>query len=89
MNSKGVEPSIFVLLGAGMISSTIAMLCCYPIGLAKTRLQASGLPGKPIYSSISDVFARTIKTDGFRGLYRGIIPNLAKVLPASSISFAI
>jgi solute carrier family 25 phosphate transporter 23/24/25/41 len=30
-----------------------------------------------------------LKTDGIPGFYRGIVPSLAKVLPASSISYAV
>ena len=41
----------------------------------------------------SVVFARMlaniVKTEGFTGLYRGILPNFLKVLPAVSISYVI
>ena len=30
-----------------------------------------------------------VKTEGFKGLYRGILPNFLKVLPAVSISYVI
>ena len=34
-----------------------------------------------------DVFKRTIRDEGFKGLYRGIVPNYLKVIPAVSISY--
>ena len=30
-----------------------------------------------------------VKKEGFKGLYRGILPNFLKVLPAVSISYVI
>jgi solute carrier family 25 (mitochondrial phosphate transporter), member 23/24/25/41 len=89
MQERGEEPGVMTLLGSGMASSTVAMFCTYPIGLTRTRLQASGLPGKPAYSSAADVIKQTLLAEGFKGLYRGMVPNLAKVLPATSISYAI
>ena len=32
---------------------------------------------------------RAVAAGGVRGLYRGVLPNLAKVLPATSISYAV
>lgn len=51
-------------------------------------MQVSGIPGMPTYRDPIDCLRRTWATDGIRGLYRGIFPNLAKVIPATSISFA-
>jgi solute carrier family 25 phosphate transporter 23/24/25/41 len=39
------EPNSFAMLGVGVCSGTMAMTLTYPIGLVRTRLQASGLPG--------------------------------------------
>ena len=33
------------------------------------------------------LFRYTLRTEGVRGLYRGIIPNFCKVAPAVSISY--
>ncbi len=33
------------------------------------------------------LFRYTVRTEGVRGLYRGIIPNFCKVAPAVSISY--
>jgi solute carrier family 25 phosphate transporter 23/24/25/41 len=75
--------------GCGMASSTAAMLCTYPLNLVRTRLQASGMPGVPSYAGPVECFARILKEEGASGLYRGVVPNLAKVLPATSISYAV
>lgn len=44
-DARHKEPSPFAMLGVGVCSGTVAMTLTYPIGLVRTRLQASGLPG--------------------------------------------
>ena len=91
LQQRGFEPGVPLLLGCGMASSTTAMLLTYPLNLVRTRMQASGMPGNVAveYASAWDCAARTVAADGFRGLYRGLGPNLLKVLPATSISYTI
>ena len=83
------DPGIAILLGAGMISSTTAMSCTYPLNLIRTRLQASGMDGAPVYDGVIDCVQRSVAADGLRGLYRGFGANLLKVLPSTSISYAV
>lgn len=87
-HSKGTEPGVAVLLSCGMISSCIAMSCTYPLNLVRTRLQASGMPGAPVYDNALDCARQSFRNGGLAGLYRGILPNMLKVLPATSISVA-
>mmetsp|Transcript_2909 Transcript_2909/g.7964 ORF Transcript_2909/g.7964 Transcript_2909/m.7964 type:complete len:83 (-) Transcript_2909:1282-1530(-) len=72
-----------------MISSTTAMICTYPLNLIRTRLQASGMPGAVVYHGFFDCLQRSMAVDGFKGLYKGIGPNMMKVVPATSISYAV
>lgn len=44
----------------------------------------NGMPG-----SMIDHFRNIMRTDGPRGLYRGIAPNILKVAPAVSISYVV
>ena len=44
-DTRHKEPGPFTMLGVGVCSGTMAMTLTYPIGLVRTRLQASGLPG--------------------------------------------
>ena len=85
----GRDPGVAELLGCGMASSTSAMLVTYPLNLVRTRLQASGMPGQPTYSGPVECAGKILAKEGFKGLYRGLVPNLAKVLPATSVSYAV
>ena len=89
LQQRGQEPGVTLLLGCGMASSSTAMICTYPLNLVRTRLQASGMPGAPRYNSAVDCFKKIVSVDGYKGLYRGMAPNLLKVLPATSISYTI
>ena len=88
-SARGEEPGVSAVLACGMISSTMAMLCTYPINLVRTRLQASGMPGTPEYAGPLDVVRQAVRAGGLSALYQGLLPNLLKVLPATSISYAV
>ncbi|KZW03777.1 mitochondrial carrier [Exidia glandulosa HHB12029] len=84
------EPSVLALLAYGSISGSVGATSVYPLNLVRTRLQASGSPGHPqLYTGIWDVVKRTYATDGWKGFYRGLVPTLAKVVPAVSISYVV
>ena len=36
-----------------------------------------------------DMFKQIVEQNGYRGLYRGLVPNFLKVLPAVSISYLV
>lgn len=87
--ARGVEPGVPALLACGMLSSTCAMLSTYPINLVRTRLQISGMPGAPSYTGPLDCFRQTVRTGGVAALWQGLLPNILKVMPATSISYAV
>jgi solute carrier family 25 phosphate transporter 23/24/25/41 len=39
------------------------------------------------YKGMTDVLTKTLQSDGFKGLYRGILPNMIKLAPAAGISW--
>ncbi|GJE84214.1 mitochondrial carrier [Phanerochaete sordida] len=84
------EPGVLALLMCGSISGSIGASSVYPLNLVRTRLQASGSPGHPHkYTGMWDVVQQTYTRDGWRGFYRGLVPTLAKVVPAVSISYVV
>ena len=82
------KPPPQMILGAGMLSSSIAQFASYPLALVRTRLQAQGIGGKPSkYNGTMDVISKTYLKEGLRGLYKGSLTNLAKLAPAAGISW--
>ena len=78
----------YLVLTIGASSGTFGATMVYPINLLRTRLQAQGTFAHPYtYTGIVDVTAQTIKREGVQGLFKGLVPNLAKVIPAVSISY--
>ncbi|RDX80834.1 Calcium-binding mitochondrial carrier protein SCaMC-1, partial [Mucuna pruriens] len=41
------------------------------------------------YMGMADVFKRTFNNEGFRGFYKGLFPNLLKVVPSASITYLV
>lgn len=87
-HEEDVVLSNFTTGAIGAVSGAFSASVVYPLNVLRTRLQAQGTILHPsTYTGIGDVARKTIQVDGFRGLYRGITPNLMKVAPAVSISW--
>lgn len=86
-----VQPSFWLLLACGSVSSTLGQMCSYPLALVRTRLQAQVThPSQDRQSNtMRGVFQTIIQREGVLGLYRGITPNFIKVMPAVSISYVV
>ncbi|KAA0708475.1 Calcium-binding mitochondrial carrier protein SCaMC-1 [Triplophysa tibetana] len=83
------NPGLFVLLGCGTVSSTCGQLASYPLALIRTRMQAQASLEGSEQVSMTKLVQKILKNEGFFGLYRGILPNFMKVIPAVSISYAV
>ena len=74
----------------GAFSGALSASIVYPMNVLRTRLQAQGtVLHTPTYTGVIDVTRKTIKSEGIRGLFRGITPNLLKVAPSVSISYIV
>lgn len=71
----------------GGIAGLIGVTCVFPIDLAKTRLQ-NQQNGSRLYSSMSDCLIKTIRSEGYFGMYRGAAVNLTLVTPEKAIKLA-
>lgn len=90
MREEDVKLSNYVVLSLGAASGTFGATVVYPINLLRTRLQAQGTYAHPYrYTGFNDVLKQTIQREGYPGLFKGLVPNLAKVAPAVSISYFI
>lgn len=83
-------PGSFATGCIGAFSGAFGASVVYPINLLRTRLQAQGtVLHPPTYTGIWDVAQKTVKNEGARGLFKGITPNLLKVVPAVSITYVV
>ncbi|KAH1204890.1 Calcium-binding mitochondrial carrier protein SCaMC-3 [Glycine max] len=78
------EPGPLVQLGCGTVSGTLGATCVYPLQVVRTRMQA-----QRSYKGMADVFRKTLEHEGLRGFYKGIFPNLLKVVPSASITYMV
>ncbi|KAK3183921.1 hypothetical protein Dsin_031207 [Dipteronia sinensis] len=83
------EPGPLSQLGCGTVSGALGATCVYPLQVVRTRMQAQRGNTDTAYKGMSDVFRRTFQHEGFRGFYKGLFPNLLKVVPSSSISYMV
>lgn len=85
-DEKDVEVPNWMVLGIGATSGSVGATIVYPINVLRTRLQAQGTAQHPqTYTGMWDVTLKTYNAEGVRGMFRGLTPNLLKVIPAVSI----
>uniref|UniRef100_A0A8C2G2G6 Mitochondrial glutamate carrier 2 n=1 Tax=Cyprinus carpio TaxID=7962 RepID=A0A8C2G2G6_CYPCA len=70
----------------GGVAGLVGVTCVFPIDLAKTRLQNQ--QGARVYSGMLDCLTKTIKMEGYFGMYRGAAVNLTLVTPEKAIKLA-
>lgn len=56
----------------GGIAGIVGVTCVFPIDLAKTRLQ-NQRQGQQVYRSMMDCLVKTVRAEGYFGMYRGKI----------------
>jgi solute carrier family 25 phosphate transporter 23/24/25/41 len=91
-NSENKTPNALTLLLCGTLSSCCGQLAAYPLALIRTKLQSQAGIGAKLSLPREQTHALgliryIVRTEGVRGLYRGIVPNFCKVAPAVSISY--
>ena len=77
-------------LFSGAAAGCISITCVYPTDLIRRRLQLQGFdPTVPKYTSAIDAVKRIIKSEGFKGLYKGLWTNYPKTLGTFSIQYLV
>ncbi|XP_054475939.1 mitochondrial glutamate carrier 1 isoform X2 [Anoplopoma fimbria] len=70
----------------GGVAGLVGVTCVFPIDLAKTRLQNQ--QGVQVYKGMRDCLAKTVRSEGYFGCYRGAAVNLTLVTPEKAIKLA-
>ncbi|XP_042518373.1 mitochondrial thiamine diphosphate carrier 2-like [Macadamia integrifolia] len=94
--SKDESLSSFQLFICGLAAGTCAKAVCHPLDVVKKRFQIEGLPRHPkygarvepqAYKNMYDALHRIVLTEGWAGLYKGIVPSIIKAAPAGAVTF--
>ncbi|XP_039410732.1 mitochondrial uncoupling protein 3-like isoform X2 [Corvus cornix cornix] len=78
---KGAENTgMVVRLLAGCTTGAVAVACAQPTDVVKVRFQASGALSDSArrYSGTMDAYRTIAREEGFCGLWRGTLPNIAR-----------
>ncbi|KDP27985.1 hypothetical protein JCGZ_19065 [Jatropha curcas] len=70
---------------AGMLSNLVSCVYFVPLDVICQRLMVQGLPGTTFCNGPFDAVRKVLKTEGFRGLYRGFGLTAISQSPASAL----
>lgn len=83
----GLSPAEASACGAS--SKVLSGLATYPTQVIKSRLQQRQEGRAVRYAGLADALRTTLRREGAAGLYRGLLPHLAKTAPNSAITFMV
>lgn len=73
---------------AGAMAGYGLWLTAYPADIIKSKLQTDALnPNQRRYKGVLDCIGQTIKTDGVKGFFRGLLPTLVRSPFANAATF--
>jgi solute carrier family 25 thiamine pyrophosphate transporter 19 len=73
---------------AGAVSGGVSKIVTYPIDTVKKRCQIQAVSGQHQYRNMVDCFITIARTEGFKVLYNGLVPSVAKNTIGTALSFA-
>ncbi|KAJ7497267.1 mitochondrial carrier domain-containing protein [Mycena latifolia] len=77
-------------LSCGALAGSISQTLTYPFDVLRRKMQVTGMKSSGLgikYTGAIDALQGIVRTEGIRGLYRGLWPNLLKVAPSIATSF--
>lgn len=90
LTGQDAHPSAAATAAIGGLSGGAGASLVWPLNLLRTRLQTDRTSLHPRqYSGIADVARQTVTAEGWAGLFKGITPNLIKVVPSVAITYTI
>ncbi|EGC29856.1 hypothetical protein DICPUDRAFT_90316 [Dictyostelium purpureum] len=89
-NEKKKKLSPINNLIAGGFSGALGTILTIPIDVVKTNLQLQDacLPKDKRFNGVIDCFKYIIKTEGYKGLTKGLGTRLVHIIPSAALSFA-
>ncbi|KIM23813.1 hypothetical protein M408DRAFT_76951 [Serendipita vermifera MAFF 305830] len=71
----------------GALAGTISQTLTYPLDFLRRKSQLASAKGFKQYNGAIDAARHVFKSEGVRGFYRGMWPNLIKAMPATAAQF--
>jgi len=82
------KSSVARKLGCGALAGSISQTITYPFDVLRRKMQVTGMNALGYkYNGALDALQSIVRTEGVKGLYRGLWPNLLKVAPSIATSF--
>lgn len=88
-NDGSGSPTTGSSIACGAIASAMGQFAAFPLDTCRRRMQVAGFDPQisAEATKFRDVWKEVGREMGWRGYFRGIVPNLFKALPASAVSF--
>ena len=89
-DSRGGEALNWIgALSSGAGGGITSSLLIFPLDVMRRRMQVSGiLFAQSDSMGVFSMLRRIVRKEGLRGMYRGILPELLKVIPMVSVTFS-
>ena len=73
---------------AGATAGAVAIICCIPLDVVRTRMLSKG--GEQLYrSGIVSTLGGIVKGEGLLALYSGVVPALLSVAPSNAVFYTV
>jgi solute carrier family 25 phosphate transporter 23/24/25/41 len=86
-NGSNSEYHVALRFIAGGLSGATSAFLCYPLDLVRSHLTVQTTVRH--YNGMWDGMRTIARTDGFLGLYRGLVPTLFGIAPYNAINFSV
>lgn len=77
------------ITACGALSKLAASVTTYPSQVVRSRLQQRMDARALKYRGMVDVVRKTLAREGVGGLYKGLLPNVLRVMPQSALTFLV
>ncbi|KAI3431257.1 hypothetical protein D9Q98_004320 [Chlorella vulgaris] len=77
------------ITACGALSKLVASTATYPTQVVRSRLQQRMDARALQYTGVVDVVRKTMQREGLGAFYKGIAPNLVRVMPQSALTFLV
>lgn len=88
LHIEQIEASPLDMFLAGGIAGVVSWLVIYPVDVVKSRIQEDSFKN-PKYNGMIDCFKKSVASDGWRSLLRGLSPTLLRTFIVSGANFLV